>query len=136
MNVIICVDNNMGLAFNNRRQSRDGILNEKIISKIRGKLKIEAYSKSLFPSDRISVVDDILKETSSGEWCFSEKRSLKGFENKIEQLMICRWNRVYPANVHLDIDLKGWQLLSTEEFSGSSHEKITMEVWKYEKVYR
>lgn len=130
MNVIICVDNNMGLAFNNRRQSRDGILNEKIISKIRGKLKIEAYSKSLFPSDRISVVDDILKETSSGEWCFSEKRSLKGFENKIEQLMICRWNRVYPANVHLDIDLKGWQLLSTEEFAGSSHEKITMEVWK------
>ena len=29
MNVIVCVDNNMGVAFNNRRQSKDRILNEK-----------------------------------------------------------------------------------------------------------
>ena len=135
MNVIVCVDNNMGLAFNNRRQSRDGFLNEKIISKISGKLKVEAYSKSLFPSERISVVDDVLKETGSGEWCFSERRTLRGSEGKIEQLMICRWNRNYTASVHLDIDLNGWQLLSSEEFAGSSHEKITMEVWKNEKIF-
>lgn len=136
MNVIICVDNNMGVAFNNRRQSRDRCLNEKIILKIIGKLKVEAYSESLFPSDKIIVVKNVLKDTGTGEWCFSEKRSLKGFENKIEQLMICRWNRVYPANVHLDIDLNGWQLLSAEEFGGSSHEKITMEVWKNEKIFK
>lgn len=135
MNVIVCVDNNMGLAFNNRRQSRDGFLNEKIISKISGKLKVEAYSKSLFPLERISVVDDVLKETGSGEWCFSERRTLRESEDKIEQLMICRWNRDYPSDVNLDIDLNGWQLLSTEEFSGSSHEKITMEVWKNEKIF-
>lgn len=135
MNVIVCVDNNMGLAFNNRRQSRDGFLNEKIISKISGKLKVEAYSKSLFPLERISVVDDVLKETGSGEWCFSERRTLRESEDKIEQLMICRWNRDYPSDVNLGIDLNGWQLLSTEEFSGSSHEKITMEVWKNEKIF-
>lgn len=136
MNVIVCVDNKMGVAFNNRRQSRDQILCEKILSKISGKLKVEAYSEPLFPSDRISIVDDVLKETGSGEWCFSEKRSLRGTEGKIEKLMICRWNRDYPSDVHLDIDLNGWQLLSTEEFPGSSHEKITTEVWKYEKVYK
>lgn len=136
MNVIVCVDNNMGVAFNNRRQSKDRILNEKILLKITGKLKVESYSESLFPLDRISIVDDVLQETGSGEWCFSEKRSLRGSEGEIEKLMICRWNRDYPSDVHLDIDLNGWQLLSTEEFTGSSHEKITMEVWKYEKVYR
>ena len=99
MNVIVCVDNNMGVAFNNRRQSKDRILNEKILLKITGKLKVEAYSESIFPSDKISVVDDVL------------------------------------TDVHLDIDLNGWQLLSTEEFTGSSHEKITMEVWKNEKIF-
>ena len=135
MNVIVCVDYNMGVEFNNRRQSRDRILHEKIISKISGKLKVETYSESFFPSDRISIVDDVLKETGSGEWCFSEKRSLKGSEDKIEKLMICRWNRDYPSDVHLDINLNEWQLLSTEEFAGSSHEKITMEVWKNEKIF-
>ena len=135
MNVIVCVDNNMGVAFNNRRQSRDRCLNEKILLKISGKLKVEAYSESFFPSDRISIVDDVLKETGSGEWCFSEKRSLKGSKDKIEKLMICRWNRDYPSDVHLDINLNEWQLLSTEEFAGISHEKITMEVWKNKKIF-
>ena len=68
MNVIVCVDNNMGVAFNNRRQSKDRILNEKILLKITGKLKVESYSESLFPLDRISIVDDVLQETGSGEW--------------------------------------------------------------------
>lgn len=135
MNVIVCVDNNMGVAFNSRRQSRDRILSEKIISNVSGKLRVEAYSKSLFPSESILVVNDVLKATNSGEWCFVEKRSLRESEGKIEKLMICRWNRDYPSDVHLDIDLNGWQLLSTEEFAGSSHEKITMEVWKNEKIF-
>lgn len=135
MNVIVCVDNNMGVAFNNRRQSKDRILNEKILLKITGKLKVEAYSESIFPSESMLVVNDVLKATNSGEWCFVEKRSLRKSEGKIEKLMICRWNRDYPSDVHLDIDLNGWQLLSTEEFAGSSHEKITMEVWKNEKIF-
>ena len=100
MNVIVCVDNNMGVAFNNRRQSKDRILNEKILLKITGKLKVEAYSESIFPSDKISVVDDVLTETGSGEWCFSERRSLRGSEGEIEKLMICRWNRDSRKNNH------------------------------------
>ena len=78
----------------------------KILLKITGKLKVESYSESLFPLDRISIVDDVLQETGSGEWCFSEKRSLRGSEGEIEKLMICRWNRDYPSDVHLDIESK------------------------------
>lgn len=136
MNVIACVDNNMGVAFNNRRQSRDRCLINQILSEITGNLIIESYSTALFPADRVSVKNDILKETKAGEWCFSEKRSLKGYEDRIEKLMLCRWNRDYPADMHLDLDLNGWRLLSVEEIAGSSHEKITMEVWKNEKVLK
>ena len=93
MNVIACVDNNMGVAFNNRRQSRDRCLINQILSEITGNLMIESYSTALFPADRVSVKNDILKETKAGEWCFSEKRSLKGYEDRIEKLMLCRWNR-------------------------------------------
>ncbi len=136
MNVIVFVDNNMGVAFHNRRQSRDRCLINQILSEITGNLMIESYSTALFPADRVSVKNDILKETKAGEWCFSEKRSLKGYEDRIEKLMLCRWNRDYPADMHLDLDLNGWRLLSVEEIAGSSHEKITMEVWKNEKVLK
>ena len=50
-------------------------------------------------------------------------------EEKIDSIILYRWNRVYPADTYFDIDLSGWQLVRTGEFSGASHELITKEVY-------
>ncbi len=50
----------------------------------------------------------------------------------MEGLVLYRWNRRYPADVYLDIrpEPPGWRLVSREEFSGSSHPRITKEVYQ------
>lgn len=129
MNVIICIDNRGGVAFNHRRQSRDQVLCQKL-TKTYGKIKIAPYSEPLFAPDSVCVVDDPLNHTGKGEFCFIEKQTLSGYEDRIEALVLCKWNRDYPGDESLGIDLNGWRLLHTEEFPGKSHDKITMEVWK------
>ena len=51
------------------------------------------------------------------------------FGEKIEKIVLFRWNRHYPADVHFQFPGK-WHLVQTEDFPGSSHEKITMEVYE------
>lgn len=129
MNVIICVDNCNGVAFNHRRQSRDKVLCQKLIERYK-KIKVAPYSEPLFVQGGICVVDDPLESTGAGEYCFIEKQTLAGYEDRIDELILCKWNRDYPSDISLEIDLSGWRMISTEEFAGSSHEKITLEVWK------
>ena len=49
-----------------------------------------------------------------------------------EKLVIYRWNRHYPADVRWEPDLSslGFTLQETTEFPGTSHEKITREVYE------
>lgn len=132
MHVIICVDNQNGIAFNKRRQSRDGKLCEKVLEMSAGRtLRIAPYSEPLFNGlGKFVVSETPLNEAETGEFCFVEKQQLAENEDQIEHLIICRWNRDYPADMYLDIDLTKWTLITTEEIVGKSHEKITLEVWR------
>ena len=47
MKVIVCVDKSNGMMFNNRRQSQDSVLREKVISLLDGKKLF--LNESLFP---------------------------------------------------------------------------------------
>ena len=49
---------------------------------------------------------------------------------KIDTFILFRWNRDYPADFFFKVDLSQWNLISTEDFEGTSHEKITMEVYE------
>lgn len=133
MKVIICTDNKMGTMFNNRRQSRDRILCEKVVSLVGdGRLFMNEYSHELFENLGVSITprNDYLSKADKGDFCFVEKESLLPYENKIESIVLFKWNRDYPSDKKLDIDLsKGWILSSTEDFAGNSHEKITMEIY-------
>lgn len=133
MKVILCLDDNNGMLFNNRRQSRD----EKVIEKIfeitqNKKLWVNKYSYSLFeifnPSN-INVDDLFLSEATTGEYCFVENSDLANYEKWIEEIIVFKWNRDYPYDKELDIDLSKWVLKNTIEFEGNSHKKITMEVY-------
>ncbi len=133
MIVIACIDDNCGMMFNNRRQSRDRVIIEKIIDIADGQIWMNHYSYSLFEkgeSHRINIDDAFLSEATEGDYCFVENCSLKQYEKYIEKIILFKWNRVYPADLHFDIDLSGWMLSQSKEFVGNSHELITMEVYE------
>ncbi len=132
MQVIVCVDDNGGMMFNKRRQSRDRVLCEYVMKISEGhKVYMNAYSAKLFQEDeRIVVSENYLEEAGEEDFCFVEKESLKSYEDKIKKLIIFKWNRVYPADQHLDIDPEKMKKVQEEEFVGFSHEKITMEVYE------
>ena len=57
-----------------------------------------------------------------------EDCELAPYLEKIEQIIVYRWNREYPSDRKIDIDLKKWKRNSKRDFEGSSHKKITEEV--------
>lgn len=131
MKLIICVDEKNGMAFFNRRQSRDKCLCKKIIELTKGsKLFMSEYSLKLFDTEDIKVCNDFLDIPEPNAFCFWEKE-IKSLDN-IEELYVFNWNRRYPADVFFDFDLEkeGFVLDKTEEFAGNSHEKITLKVYK------
>ena len=133
MTVIVCLDNANGMMFNHRRQSRDANVIKDILKTINGdSLLIAPYSASLFSQAECSVFvsDRFLIDAGAEDYCFVENTSVAEFKEKISQLVIYKWNRDYPADFYFDIDyLNDYQLETTFEFVGISHEKITREVY-------
>lgn len=130
MIVIACVDHNMGMMFNKRRQSRDKAVIEKIYAIVgEHKLFISEFSSGLFDEKKVCVGSEMLNKAAGGDYCFVENMSLKEFENKIEGVILFKWNRVYPADFRLDIPLDGYRKISASDFPGSSHDIITQEVY-------
>lgn len=126
MKLIVCVDDKLGMMFNNRRQSKDRIVIEKIKSIVGNEpLYISDYSFSLFEEG--TICSDFSKRDG---YAFIENPDLL-INDKIEEIYMFRWNRHYPSDKKFNIDLRNYDLVDTEEFVGYSHEKITLE--KYEK---
>ena len=133
MKIIACIDDDNGILFNNRRQSRDRNVIEKIYEITNGqKLWIAEFSSSLF-DERAIVDEDMLEKAESDDFCFVENLSLLPYKDKIDSLYLFKWNRRYPSDVKFDFTLDGFSLVRTEYFAGSSHEKITLEVYVNEK---
>lgn len=133
MIVITCVDQKNGLAFNGRRQSRDRMVAVDILRESAGRrLWMPLESRRLFPAEaEISVVPDCLDRAGAGEMCFAESRLLGPWADRIEGLILYRWDRVYPADLHLDVVPAPpvWHLVSAGEVKGFSHQKIEKEVY-------
>lgn len=133
MILIVCLDDNGGMAFNRRRQSKDSAVRRRILELTRGKrLLMTPYSKKQFEEENGIIADEnFLENAQTEDYCFAEVSSLSAFEKDAEKIIAYRWNRVYPADVKLDIDLQnGWEMVSSTDFEGSSHEKITEEVYE------
>lgn len=137
MILIAVVDDNYGMMFNKRRQSQDRILRERILELIiPGRcLWMNSYTKKQFTEtiDRVQICvdDNFLEKAPSGDFCFVENESISFYEDKIEKIVLFHWNRKYPADFYFDISLDNkWKFIMSEEFTGYSHEKITMEVYE------
>lgn len=133
MILIVCVDDSYGMMFNSRRQSQDQVLRERILALTADShLWMNSYSQKQFAdmsAPQIMVDDSFLSRDMSGEYYFVEDASLLPYEKMIEKIIMFKWNRRYPFDLKFGISLDGWKLTQSEDFVGSSHEKITMEVW-------
>ena len=132
MKVIICLDDNGGMLFNNRRQSRDKEVLKDIINNLKGnKLYISAFSKKLFGdyTDCVMVDEDFLAGSCESKICFVENKSLKNL-SAINEIIVYKWNRVYPADFKCDVDFSAYELVESIDFKGFSHEKITKEAYR------
>lgn len=132
MKIIVCLDDKNGMLFNERRQSRDRMVIEDIIASYPGeKIYMNSYSKSLFLKYPYQIEEDenFLDKISNDQVGFVENLSLTPYKEKITDIIIYKWNRDYPADKYLDVSLEEWELVSTAEFAGYSHEKITKETY-------
>ena len=92
-------------------------------------MEITDYSRKLFHSvSNLEISENQKEKAKEGEYVFQELETLDTGDKRIEQFIIYRWNRVYPADVSVEIGTE-WKLTETEEFPGFSHEKITKEVY-------
>ena len=130
LNIIVCVDKDNGMLFNNRRLSKDKILCEKILEiTSSSKLLMNEYTKSLFEnSENIIVDNNFLQNANLGDFCFIENIDINEY-NQIEQVYIFNWNRKYPADRFFNLNLSNFKKIKTENFAGNSHEKITLEIY-------
>ena len=126
MNVIICLDQNNGMLFNNRRQSRDRIVRKNILEYINGaKLYMDEFSED--KADNIVVCDNFSNAEDS-DFCFVEKQHIN--TEQINKLIVYRWDKIYPADVSFGMNKIKLNLTETLEFQGYSHEKIVREIYE------
>lgn len=132
MIVILCLDDKKGMMFNNRRQSKDKFVIQDILKLVDGKkLFISSYSESLFQGleSKLIIDDNFLNNAVEEDYCFVENNNLKDFSEKIEKIIVYKWNRIYPSDLKLEITIQDWNLIGRFEFVGNSHDKITREVY-------
>lgn len=130
MTAVLCLDNNNGMMFNNRRQSRDRVLIQDLLDTVDDcDLYMSEYSVPLFPTlPNIHVSETPETTLQSNDFYFFEKYAPLQFEECIDRIIVYRWNRDYPADTYCDIDFSSWNLAETTEIQGSSH-TITKEVY-------
>ncbi len=132
MNLIICLDNNGGYSFAGRRQSKDKIQLHNMLNIVGdSKLFLTEYSAKLFEviPDNVTVCEDPLTLAGDNDFCFIENIDIENISpNKI---IIYRWNRNYPSDKIFPVNLlANKKLVSSFEFEGNSHQKITVEVFE------
>ena len=112
MILIACVDDRGGMLFNRRRQSQDRLLRQDLLEEAGGRPGwLSPYSLKQFPDPPENL------------------RCAEEFFHRAEGVILYHWNRRYPADLYFPLPLEGWTLARREEFPGSSHERITKEVY-------
>jgi len=133
MTVILCVDDRFGMLFNRRRLSRDSAVTEDIVNGLSGgRLFLCDMSESLFKSaENTLVCEDFLEKAGENDFCFVEDRDIAPYVKKIDKIVLYHWNRAYPSDLCFDpVLLQAFRLRERVDFKGSSHEKITKEVYE------
>lgn len=134
MKIAVCLDDKNGMMFAGRRQSMDSCLRREFLSMAgNSRIWMNRYTAGQFvgAQDRICVDEDFLLKAEADDWCFVENQDLQPVADRITEIAVYQWNRTYPSDVKFPMALfaNRWTLISQRDFTGSSHERITEEVY-------
>lgn len=132
MKLCVCLDKKNGMMFFGKRQSQDSVQRERLLSLVgENKLWLSAYSAKLFGELSNVIVDENCGLTAGeNDYCFVEDQPFD--ISKCSTIIVYKWNRQYQADKSFNVDLKteGFKRISKEDFVGSSHDKITEEIYE------
>ena len=130
MTLVVCVDDRMGMQFNGRRQSQDRLLRRRLLDLVPTRLVMSVRSGAMFSGkDDVIAREDYLSFAEADDWIFAEDLDYLSRREEFDRLILFRWNRVYPSDVKFVFPGE-WKLTHREDFPGSSHKNITMEVYQ------
>lgn len=102
MKLIAIVDDNYGMMFNNRRQSKDSVLIDRIAELSKdSKLWVSMYTRSLFPHNTNIVLSQNFGQADKEDYCFVEDDKVSDIKEHIDIIYLYRWNRVYPSDINI-----------------------------------
>jgi hypothetical protein len=132
MKIAVCIEKSGGMLFNDRRVSRDSVVQQKLLKLVgEASICINEYSAKLFEdSSKLKISNDFLSVATDEDICFIENVDVP--IDEASEVYLFQWNRDYPADVYFDYNLKecGFKKVSSEKFEGSSHKKITLEIYR------
>lgn len=133
MTVIICVDNNGGILFNGKRQSKDRIFRKyllDIVEKKNSRIAMSPYTYSQFKEDERKELTDVKEKFSFDEDYIFLERAIPILWEKVNNLILCCWNRDYPADEYFNLPIGVECILQkTEEIVSDSH-TLTIETYE------
>ena len=129
MKAIICTDSDSGITFNGRRVSQD-IQQRKDLLNLIGDQPLYMNEKTMklyceHPQSRLS--NDLARRDQ--DVCLFETDEINQLQDKIDVLILYNWNRRYPYDSKLELDLSKYEVEEQAEFGGKSHEKITRTIY-------
>ena len=134
MKLIICLDDKYGISFFGKRQSMDKAVCKDILAISEGnKLWMKEYSAKLFSQlgGKLCIEEDYFLKAGAGEYCFAETDDITAYAQNAEQIIVYKWNRIYPSDLRLPAELlDSRERVEAVEFTGSSHDKITRVVYQ------
>lgn len=132
MKIAICIDKSGGILFGGKRLSQDSVLRNKLIDIVSdGCLLMNEYSGKMFnETEKIRISEDFLLSANENDICFIENNDVP--IDKVTEIYLFNWNRDYPADTYFEFNPKelGFKRTSKEDFVGSSHKKITLEIYR------
>lgn len=133
MKLIVCLDDQNGMLFNGRRLSMDSAVRRRILEITYNKtLWMNRYSANQFASMDCdpNVDENFLYKAGMNEYCFLENTDVYAHMGAVEELIVYRWNRRYPSDRVFPMEaFCSWKKVSSTDFMGNSHEKLTEEVY-------
>lgn len=133
MTVIVCVDDRLGMMFGKRRQSMDAALQARVLDRTKeSSLWMNAYTQKQFAAyaaPQITVSEEFLSAAPEDAFCFVEDAALAPYADRVDTIILYRWNRRYPGTLFFDLPLGDYTLCESTDFAGNSHETITEEIY-------
>ena len=123
----VCIDDRNGMTLFGKRQSRDREIVRDFVRLCRkkgGRVLIAPFSSVLFTRYKVITDDNLLENAGKKDFCFIENKDILPYAEKIEKLVVYKWNRDYPSDVQFTMP-EGFVLSQSVDFEGYSHEKIT-----------